>query len=389
MRKFYFCLIILLATIGCKEKYDSPAVSPATGYLVIEGVVNSGQGATTITLTRTTPLDNRTVQFEKGAKVTVEGEDKTVYPFTESGFGQYNADNLKLKSNVKYRLNIQTSNGKTYQSDFVAVKNNPPIDSINWVRNTEGVQMYINTHDPQNNTRYYQWAFEEIWEFHSDFQTFIKYEIKTSPTGIKTYAAIWRDITNPQYFDSTQYYCWKTKTSTDILIGTTAKLKEDVVKLPLAFIPKGSVKLNLLYSIHVKQYSLTSEGYAFLEIMKKNTEQTGSIFDAQPSGVVGNIHNVADATEPVIGYLTICPIQEKRIFIKTKEVPDWGYFSNCKEMTFRNTSNTIRDMAFNYAPTNVVPNLAPFPAIPSFYAAPLECVDCRLSGSNIKPSFWP
>lgn len=389
MRKFYLYIIILLATIGCKEKYDSPIVSPATGYLVIEGVVNSGQGATSIRLSRTTPLDNRAVQFEKGARVTVEGQDKAVYTLTESGFGQYNADNLSLKNNVKYRLNIQTSNGKTYQSDYVAVKNNPPIDSISWVRNTEGVQMYINTHDPTNNTLYYQWAFEETWEIHSDFQTFITYEVKMSPNGIKTYTAIWRDPSNPQYFDSTQYYCWKTAASTDILIGSTAKLKDDVVNLPLGFIPKKSIKLNVLYSINVKQYSLTPEGYAFLEIMKKNTEQTGSIFDAQPSGMVGNIHNVADATEPVIGYLTICPIQEKRIFIKTKEVPDWGYVSICNELTFKNNSNTIRDQAFNYIPTNVVPHLAPFPAIPSFYAAPVECVDCRLSASNTKPSFWP
>ncbi len=389
MNKLYGCLILLLLIIGCKEKYESPVVSLATGYLVVEGVVNSGQGATTITLSRSTPLDNRTPQYEKGAQLTVEGEDKTVFTLSEDTLGRYIGNNLPLKSSVKYRLNIKTSNGKGYQSDFVPVKENPPIDSINWVRNTEGVQLFINTHDSQNNTHYYQWEYIETWSFESEFQTFIKYDVKTTGVNNKTYSAIWRDPTNPQYFDASMYYCWQTFRSPNILLGTTAKLNQDVVHLPLAFVPKGSIKLKLVYSINVKQYSLTPEAYTFLDIMKRNTEQTGSIFDAQPSGIFGNIHNVADATEPVIGYLTVCPIREKRIFIKNKEVPNWGYANTCLETTFINNSNTIRDKGLNFIPTNVVPNLAPFPAIPSFFAAPAECVDCRLSGTNIKPAFWP
>ena len=329
------------------------------------------------------------IEFEKGAQVKVEGDDNTTYPLVEVKGGQYTANNLNLNSSKKYRLNIKTSGGKQYLSDYTVVKNNPPIDSISWQRGTEGVQLYINTHDPQNNTRYYQWEYVETWEFQSEFQTFIKYDVKTSSTGVKTYSTVYRDPNNPQYFDSTQYYCWQIHPSNQLLLGTTAKLEKDAVYLPLALIPPASIKLKLLYSINVKQSSLTKEGYEFLEIMRKNSEQTGSIFDAQPSGVYGNIHCMSDAAEPVIGYLTICPLQEKRIFISNKQVPNWGYVSNCKETTFRNISNTIRDMSFGLAPTNVVPLLAPFPTIVSFYAAPAECVDCRLSGTNIKPSYWP
>lgn len=389
MRKFYFGCIILLLTIGCKEKYDSPVVSPTTGYLVVEGVINSGQGATTIKLSRTTPLDNRTPQYEQGAQVSVEGEDKTVFVLVEDTLGRYKANNLGIKNTVKYRLNIKTRDGKAYQSDFVANKNNPPIDSIHWNRNTEGVQLSIHSHDPQNNTRYYLWDYEETWSFESEFKTYIKYDVKVSGANTKTYSAIWRNPTNPQFFDSTQYFCWQTFRSTNLILGTTAKLNNDVVDLPLAIVSQGSVKLKLIYSILVKQYSLSPEAYTFLDIIKRNTEQTGTIFDAQPSGIYGNIHSLNDATEPVIGYLIICPIQEKRLFIKNAEVLNWGYATTCVETTFTNNSNTIRDKAFNFLPTNVVPNLAPFPAIPSFYAAPAECVDCRLSGTNIKPSFWP
>jgi hypothetical protein len=387
MNKIYAYLIILLATISCKEKYISPVVSPTTGYLVIEGIVNNGQGKTTIKLSRTTPLDNTQTQYEKNADVKLEGEDKTIFSFIEQGFGQYAADSLHLNAAIKYRLAIKTSNGSAYLSDFVKVKNNPPIDSVAWVRNTEGVQLTINTHDTQNNTRYYLWDYVETWAYHSDFKSYLQYEIKTSPTGVKTYSTVYRDLQKGT-FDSTQYFCWQTAKSTNILLGTTAKLDKDIVNLPLALIPKASIKLNIRYSILVKQYSLSPEAYAFLDIMKKNTEQTGSIFDAQPSGVYGNIYNIRDANEPVIGYLIICPIQEKRIFIDNIDLPRWDYRSTCTETLFRNSSNTIRDLALGYVPTAVPPGSAPFPTVVTFNAAPIECVNCQISGTHTKPDFW-
>jgi hypothetical protein len=44
MKKYFNYLLLLFIAIGCKEKYISPVVSPATGYLVVEGIINSGAG---------------------------------------------------------------------------------------------------------------------------------------------------------------------------------------------------------------------------------------------------------------------------------------------------------------------------------------------------------
>jgi hypothetical protein len=391
MNKLRYGILILWTAMGtaCKEKFISPVVSPTTGYLVVEGVVNSGQGATTIKLSRTSALDNPQVQYENDADVRLEGNDNSVFPLIGRGLGQYKADSLALKSTVKYKLTIRTSNGSAYASDFVATKNNPPIDSANWVYNTEGVQFYINTHDDQNKTRYYLWDYEETWEYHGAFKSYVKYDTIALSTGQKGYKAVYRNLNDPSFFDSTQYFCWQTFKSNTILLGSTIKLNKDVVNLPLSFVPKTSVKMSVLYSILVKQYSLTPEAYAFLEIMKKNTEQTGSIFDAQPSALKGNIYNVKNLDEPVIGYLIICPIQEKRVFIKNEALVRWGYSPGCVEQEFVNVSDTIKCRAFDLVPTRAVPSPAPFPIIPSFYAARYDCMNCKLNGTNEKPTFWP
>jgi Domain of unknown function (DUF4249) len=389
MNKLMYCLLILLATTACKERFISPVVSPPTGYLVVEGVVNSGRGATTIKLSRTSALDNPQVQYENNAEVRLEGDDNSVVTLIGRGLGQYKADSLALKNNVKYKLTIRTSNGGAYASDFVAPKNNPPIDSANWVYNTEGVQFFVNTHDDENKTRYYLWDYEETWEFHGAYKSYIKYDTIVLPNGQKGYKAVYRNPRDGSSFDSTQYFCWQTAKSNTILLGSTVKLTKDVVNLPLVLVSKASVKMSVLYSILVRQYSLTPEAYAFLEIMKKNTEQTGSIFDAQPSALKGNIRNLKNPDEPVIGYLIICPIQEKRVFVKNEDLLRWGYNPGCGEKEYLNNSDTIKDRALDLVPTRVVPSPVPFPIIPSFYAARYDCMNCKLNGTNDKPSFWP
>jgi Domain of unknown function (DUF4249) len=386
MKKIFYCLMVLLVA-GCKQRYDSPVHSPVTGYLVVDGVINSGIGATTLTLTRTTNFNNKNIVYEKGALVSLQGEDSSVYTLTEKIQGQYSIDSLKLNNNIKYRLRINTTGNKQYISDFTAVRYNPAIDSISWKVENNGVQLYINTHDPANNTHYYQWYYDEAWEFHSSFFSFLKYYIKPSPAKGDIYSVGYTDSSTYSY-NHNIVTCWQFNNPAALFLGSTAKLTKDIVYLPVAFIPYGSIKLGVLYSMHMKQYSWTADGYAFLERMKKNTESTGSVFDAQPSELSGNIHCVTDATEPVIGYFSICPVWEKRIFIKNADIPGWFYNPGCVEVVIENKSDSIIKKGLGLLPT-VIQDQDFFGGITTYRAAPPECVDCTLSGTNKKPAYWP
>src|SRR6185369_16217434 len=76
-----FKIIICFATlimffVGCKQEYIPPANEENANLLVVEGFLNSGQGPTTIRLSRSVGLTDTTQRkFERGAKVNVEGED--------------------------------------------------------------------------------------------------------------------------------------------------------------------------------------------------------------------------------------------------------------------------------------------------------------------------
>lgn len=382
MKKLLILFFIITAA-ACKEKYVAPFEAPAAGYLVVEGNINNGS-STTIVLTRSNTLTAQDKVYETGASVVVAGENNVVYTLNETTAGNYFISNMSLDPSFKYRLDIKTKDGKQYYSDYVVMKTTPPIDSLTWIRKDNGVEIYVNAHDDQRQSNYYQWDYQETWEFHSPFSNVLAFNDK-NPNDIKIR---YRDSTT-RTGDPAIATCWKHRASTTLLIGSTVKLTSDRVYLPINYLVPNSQELSVLYSIYVRQTVLSKEAYEFLEMMKKNTEATGSIFDAQPSSLQSNIHCVQDPAEPVIGFVNVSSVAEKRLFIKRSEVVGWRYNTGCENFEIQNHPDSIKFAYSNgYIPTE--PAKMMFDQILSFYVAyDMKCIDCTLTGSNVKPSFWP
>src|ERR1035438_4859191 len=144
MKMIVVAFLLLLTETGCIQKFMPSLNSTPTGYLVVEGIINSGGGPASVTLTRTTNLSDTSKVAESGAMVQVEGNDNSIYPFIGQGNGVYDIPQLGLNSTLFYRLRIKTEAGEEYLSDFAPVETTPPIDSINWQLKTSGVQIYAN-----------------------------------------------------------------------------------------------------------------------------------------------------------------------------------------------------------------------------------------------------
>ena len=371
-----FLLLALALGLGqCKQVYISPYTSPPTGYLVVEGFI-AGNAPTRFTLSRTIPLPGDSVPPpENNAQVQVEGSDGSVYPLPAQGNGVYSVNALSLNAAAQYRLRITTANSEQYLSDYAPFKPSPVIDSINWVRGANGVNIYANTHDATNTTRYYQWEYEETWEHDAPEASALLYEPDSVPPTV---------IPRP---DSLQIYrCWNDDISTRIILGSSVKLAQDVIyEQLLTNIPPAAQQLGVLYTINVRQYALTEDGYNFLTLMQKNTESLGSIFDVQPSQIVGNIHSLSNPGEPVIGYISAGTVQTQRIYISNQQVLYWDYPNACPQ------ADTIIGAGMFPSVLGDMQEI-PIDRVNLFaYAANIiPCVDCRAQGgTTTKPSFWP
>lgn len=382
---FWAGLLTILVLGNCKKPYNPGAITAPNSYFVVEAVINNGYDSTIVRLSKTVNISASTkTSGVDNCEVKVEGEEGASFPLVPQGNGYYALTQLNLDVTKKYRLHITTGDGNEYASDYVEVKRTPPVDSVGFAVKNNQLQIYVNTHDATNSSRYYRWSYAETWRFHARYVSSFMVDQTKKEVVFRTPA-------------EQSYYCFAGSKSSTIVIGSSAKLSQDVIfQQPITTIAPESEKIGMRYTIQVKQYTLTKEAYQFWENLKKNTEQLGSIFDAQPSQLTGNIHNLKNMAEPVIGYISIANVQTKRVFIDNADLPkQWltAYPYNCGKpdsALFSNPktgSNDVLSMIINGGAIPVDQITSRVSVIGYTYST-RECADCRIRGNVQAPPFW-
>ena len=371
----YILITLLFVQMACKKPYDVPAINTNYSYLVVEGNIEIGANkVTTIQLTRTQSLkDTAILTPEINATVQIESKNGLSFPLKETTDGVYTSNALQLDLNQEYRIKINTSGADQYVSAYVKGKQAPAIDSVTWKQDLD-LTIFVHTHDPSNNTRYYKWEFDETKQYHAPME---------SNLGVKNGLIFYRD-------SLTQVYnCWTTSRSNTIAIATTNALNTDVVSYqPIHKIYQNDARLGTKYSINVRQYAISPEAYQYWQILQKSTQKTGSIFDPQPAQISGNMTCVNHPEKLVIGFISAGAYSEKRIFISNSELNNWNYYSGGVECTVRFTSQDPNNyLIFNYSDTSYAPQY--FITGGGIAMFKISCLDCtREGGTSVKPVFW-
>ncbi|MDF7814469.1 DUF4249 domain-containing protein [Hymenobacter sp. YC55] len=381
-----FISLISIVLSSCIDSYIPEAISSKTNYLVVDGFINSN-GITTITLSRTYDISAATAPpKEIKATVFIEEENGARNSLRETSQGTYTSNNLVLNPTKRYRLHINTATGKEYTSDFASVKVTPPIDKVAWKAADSGLNIYVDSHDDTNATQYYRWDYEETWEITPPYSVGIEYKNGRI-----------QDITVPY-----PVICWGIAKSTDIKISSTTRLSQDVVSnFLLRSFPTTASQFNTAYSILVRQHAQTADEYMYWELLKKNTENIGTLFDPLPAQLTGNVHCLNDDTELALGFVGVHSVAEKRIFIRRTELPRTWFvrtgYENClpPDTVFLFKPAPPPPIAQTLQTYFNTPNYLPIQpyfengTITGYLAKSRDCIDCRTRGTAVKPSFWP
>lgn len=378
---------LLLGLAGCVEPYAPDVISAPTSYLVVDGFIN-GNGITRITLSRTANLSATTPPpVEKGAKLFVVDDSGLSYALTEKNSGFYQSDSLRLNAARKYQLRITTASNTTYESDLVPLKVTPPIDKLDWKLDGEQVRVSLSTQDPTQQSRYYRWGVIETWEFNAAFKSQLEYD-----TQKKIIVARVTPI----------YTCWRTERPSNIKQGSSAQLSQDALTdISILSINNRAERLKVRYSVLVSQYAETAAEFAYLELLRKNTEATGTVNDPLPTQLTGNIHRTDVASETVLGFIGAHTVQYKRLFINRQELnlpTAWQFdtpYTNCTQSQelAPDPGDKIPVVipytkVFNGIDTVPIDYLVIDGAQKGYIGSSRACADCRTRGSNVQPSFW-
>jgi len=379
MRKAIGFVFVLLATLlGCRTPYEPEVPATELRVLVVEGYLDTEGLKSEVKLSRTAPLGASSAFIpELRAKVLLKSASGQVFPLTETGLGTYIFER-NIDEKQSYLLEIELSSGERYVSEGLQPIVTPEIIDAGFKRDEEGVEVFVSTQGNANADDFL-WTFEETWIFRPRIRTTYIYvpEIK--------------NVRDQKQSEQTSL-CFKTEPSPGILLETSSRFKDQVVfQKTITEIPTGDERIMERYSILVSQKGLASKDVPFWEILKKNTEDIGSIFSPLPSLIGGNIKSLDAAKSPVIGQVSLGVIRQKRIYINQVQVSPWNYldpkFNDC---AIGEEAILAKDYQAIFGNGAVVPTrpLMVGTTIVGYYPSSKRCTDCSLYASKLKPSFW-
>jgi len=377
----YILLIFTTSLIwlnSCIDEYW-PEVSKYENLLVVEGGISNEAPPYTVKLSISSPINENDSPPYTACSLIIEDENGNQEYLTETEPGIYKTPQNGMKGELgkKYKLKIQTPNGKSYESAYDYIKAPVLIDNINAKiefkgnsivdHDLVGYQFYLNTETPSSDTNYYLWKLNYTYHYQSD------YVIRWYYDG----------HLNTFYPNDSLYNCYTTSSLGSIYTFNTENISNKKLEdFPLNFVSTESRQLSLRYSLLVKQHTLSKKAYLYWNALEKQNSDQGSLYSQQPYQIKGNLRNVNDDEEPVLGYFLVSSVDSSRIFVNRPDVP--FYYSECSI----NQGNYQQYVELGAADPVF------YPIYVILYdgnrAVPGQaCADCRQRGGTIvKPDFW-
>ncbi len=379
--RIFKSIVIAVLAGGCIEPF-APEIEGDGSVLVVEGFVSDSEEPYTISLSRTRPSVTSQPIPELAAMVTITDEEGAVYPFQEQPGGVYTSSPEQFVGRVgaTYRLGIETADGRQYTSTDVVLKQSAPIDSVYWQRevrlsdvdglSSDGVAIKVDAHNDAEGTRLYRYDYIETYEVRPHYASGWEYNTADNSITVRK-----QSLT----------LCYTADTSNTILTTSTKYLSADIVSaLEVAYVTSAGFRLKGLYSILVRQYALDDDGFRYWQELHKSSQGQGTLFDPQPYELRGNIANIADPDEPVLGYFDASTVSERRLFIDRSELQQLDVvFPRDPCRNELDSIGSAFDFNIYLSWGYLIVSIEPLTMIPP------DCGDCRYHGTLEKPYFWP
>jgi len=379
--KIFFALIGLTATLAsCVEEIpiENEGFEEA---LVVEGSITNEIKQQQIKLSQAFKIDTTGPNPLSGAIIRVNE-----YVFEEEEPGIYfSKDSFAAQRGIDYQLSISV-NGNQYESQPMQLPEPSNIgrlesNRVNY-RGEDGVAVTLNNQNTTGTANFYRYEFIETFKFTSNM-------FKTSDIIIENGIA----KVVPKLKE--EYTCYQTNQSQDLILANTNSLSEDSVNnLLINFINSNEPKVSNRYSILVKQFVISREAYTYYEILEELSGSDNLFSQSQPGFFTGNISNITNPDEKIIGFFDISSVSTKRTYFNYEDFydpesirPKFVSDVVC-EVTFPTIELLREQLENNAVRWYETPIPLPLNQERPVYVVPRRCVDCTVFGTNEKPDFW-
>ncbi|MGE0088023.1 MAG: DUF4249 domain-containing protein [Bacteroidales bacterium] len=365
-------LFVILVFAGCKDEVFLQNTNNEP-KLVVDGFITNESEPCIIELSITNEINEIKKIPYTGCIITLYENTGISEILIEIAPGIYSASQDGINGTIgkSYKITIKTPDEKEYFTEFQEMKEPVEIDSVYAELSSvdlkeypfilPGYQFYTTSMEATDKESYFLWKMIETYQYTADYQPV---DIINSTSTVADYLKLYR--------------CWKTESVKYFYTGTTASLTTPkIIHQPLHFVGTETNRLQERYSLLLKQYSIDSKTYDFWKCLNEQVTSENILFSTQPYNVVGNVKNLNNSNEIVLGNFTVASVTHKRIFVDRPRVTHY-YDTDC---SVNYSIDVLRRLPY---PVYVVITSG------DRMAAVMEgCINCTSKGGEPnKPEFW-
>ncbi len=382
---FFGAIVILMPLFTCCIKTYEPQIKSSDAIkFVVTGQVNRGDEVQHVNVSTTSAVSSPEYFPVNGCTVTILDAKGNSYSTLEKKDGDYEAviPESELVPGSKFKVDILIPDGTKIVSDFDEINDCPKVDSLYYIADTlpsvnpylttKGIQYYVNLDAGNVSSRYFRWEAIETYEFRAVYPIEWIYDGKV------------HHIVPP---DLSRKVCWKTEMVKNVFTLSTKNLAQNKYNMfPLHFVDNvSSPRLVYGTSLLLRQYALSEASFEYWEKVRINSVEQGGLYEKQPLSIKGNLHNVTNPDQQVLGFFGASTVTSKRIFVYNVKNMPLEYDPGCS-VEFEKPRLSFVGISQLSFPVYL------YATVYGYLIIILEpsCYDCRRDGGDtIKPTYWP
>lgn len=299
----FFQLAFLYA---CVETYDIKFDLGAELVTVDGSISDLGGDVISISTSFSKNGDNYAIPL-KGCQAELILRDKTLIRLQEINEGQYSPPaSFKGMVGQTYQLRFKTPQGKIYESSVEELRQSPEIAKmyetfrLNGLLDKTGnkvvgstLDIFLDFQDSPTPNEHYMWR----WKLFE-----MQFICKTCNGGrlVGRTCSIDPSPSPTTYDYPCSSACW------DIFYNEQTNILSDEF-INGKFVQGRLVAQVPFYSssgalLEIEQVAITQNAYEYYTLLKQQTQTNGTLIDTPPAPIVGNIRNINDDKEKIVGY---------------------------------------------------------------------------------------
>lgn len=305
----YFLLLLALSLTTCVEPVDFDGVEPAD-LLVVDGFISASEASSVVWLSKAGSLENRRYDPVSGATITLVEENGAPVDYVEVEAGKYELSAAVFRGTTgrSYSIDIELEDGTRYRSRPEIIPNSVQLDSISLEASTEDfvndlgniyqrnfVKVSVNLTIPDTELGpFLRWKVDDVY---------LITEKKCGPLdNVKSCY-----IRPPDNTPDLNLF-----SGTDFTAGFP--YRQEIVRRGIDY------AFGERYSFSVYQIVHTQNAFEYWSKIDQIVSLEGSIFDIPPAPIPGNIYNVEEEEETVLGYFSAIASDTLHLFATRVDV---------------------------------------------------------------------